>query len=122
MHAAAVHGPLGLLLCAAQVAAAAPLQITVLGSDRQPLADAVLLLEPLGAKAAVKPAQGVEIGQQDKQFQPQVSVVPVGTRVAFPNRDTVRHHVYSFSQPKKFEIKLYVGRPENRWSSTCPAW
>ncbi len=28
-----------------------------------------------------------------------------------PNRDTVRHHVYSFSAAKKFEIKLYVGTP-----------
>jgi len=40
-----------------------------------------------------------------------VSVVTVGTAVNFPNRDTVRHHVYSFSPIKKFEIKLYVGTP-----------
>ena len=35
----------------------------------------------------------------------------MGTRVAFPNFDTVRHHVYSFSPVRKFEIKLYVGTP-----------
>jgi hypothetical protein len=40
-----------------------------------------------------------------------VSVVTAGTAVSFPNRDTVRHHVYSFSPVKKFEIKLYVGTP-----------
>ena len=40
-----------------------------------------------------------------------MTVVTVGTAVSFPNRDTVRHHVYSFSPMKKFEIKLYVGTP-----------
>ena len=40
-----------------------------------------------------------------------VTVVTVGTAVAFPNRDTVRHHVYSFSPAKRFELKLYVGTP-----------
>ena len=49
--------------------------------------------------------------QAGRQFQPQVSLVTAGTPVNFPNRDTVRHHVYSFSPAKKFEIKLYVGTP-----------
>ena len=31
--------------------------------------------------------------------------------MSFPNRDVVRHHVYSFSPAKRFEIKLYVGTP-----------
>ncbi len=31
--------------------------------------------------------------------------------MSFPNHDIVRHHVYSFSPPKPFEIKLYVGTP-----------
>ena len=29
----------------------------------------------------------------------------------FPNRDNIRHHVYSFSSPKKFELPLYIGTP-----------
>ena len=33
----------------------------------------------------------------------------VGTRVVFPNRDNVQHHVYSVSAAKKFEIPLYIG-------------
>jgi hypothetical protein len=40
-----------------------------------------------------------------------VSVVQAGTMVNFPNRDDVRHHVYSFSPAKRFEIKLYAGTP-----------
>jgi hypothetical protein len=42
-----------------------------------------------------------------------VTVVTAGTSVAFPNRDTVRHHVYSFSPIKTFELKLYAGTPAN---------
>ena len=38
--------------------------------------------------------------------------VPKGTRVNFPNLDRTRHHVYSFSEPKPFELKLYVGTPQ----------
>jgi plastocyanin len=95
-------------------AQAATLQVLVQGAAGQALADAVLLLEPQGGKPPVtKPAAQVEIAQKGRRFVPTVSVVPVGTKVQFPNQDTVRHHVYSFSPAKKFELKLYVGRPEN---------
>ncbi|WP_374565096.1 methylamine utilization protein [Ideonella sp.] len=97
----------------ATAADAATLQVLAQGKAGQPLADVVLLLEPQGAKAAVKPLAQVEIAQQGRRFVPVVTVVPVGTKVQFPNQDTVRHHVYSFSPAKKFELKLYVGKPEN---------
>ena len=29
----------------------------------------------------------------------------------FPNKDDVRHHVYSFSPAKRFELPLYAGTP-----------
>jgi hypothetical protein len=44
-------------------------------------------------------------------FQPRVTVITTGTRALFPNFDTVRHHVYSFSPIKTFELKLYTGVP-----------
>ena len=37
--------------------------------------------------------------------------VPVGSSVYFPNKDNVRHHVYSFSPAKRFELPLYTGTP-----------
>lgn len=52
-----------------------------------------------------------DIIQKGKQFAPRVSVVQTGTLINFPNQDKVRHHVYSFSPAKKFEIKLYSGVP-----------
>jgi hypothetical protein len=42
-----------------------------------------------------------------------VLAVQVGTAVAFPNSDDIRHHVYSFSPAKTFELKLYKGIPSN---------
>ena len=36
------------------------------------------------------------------------SVVPVGANVSFPNRDATKHHVYSFSPAKRFELKLFA--------------
>ena len=48
--------------------------------------------------------------QIDRKFQPHVLVVEQGQQVSFPNSDNIRHHVYSFSSPKAFEIKLYKGR------------
>ena len=99
----------GAALCA--TARAGAVEVRVTDAAGKPLANAVVFLESREAKAAVKPGPAAEIAQADRQFVPQVTVVPVGTAVSFPNRDTVRHHVYSFSAVKKLEIKLYVGTP-----------
>ena len=91
------------------LAMAAGVQVQVNDAAGKPLTDAVVFLESREAKAASKPLAGAEIAQASKQFSPQVTVVPVGSAVQFPNRDTVRHHVYSFSPTKTFELKLYTG-------------
>jgi plastocyanin len=98
-------------LCAAPAAHAGALTVDVVDSAGKPLLDAVALLEPATGKAPVKPMPDVEISQNKRQFQPRVTVITTGTRAAFPNFDTVRHHVYSFSPIKTFELKLYAGVP-----------
>ncbi len=45
--------------------------------------------------------------QQNIQYNPFVLPVAMGTTVTFPNKDKVRHHVYSFSKVKRFELELY---------------
>lgn len=75
----------------------------------QPLEHAVILLP--GTLAAPPDALAV-MDQVDKTFQPHVLVIQRGQRVTFPNSDHIRHHVYSFSPAKTFEIKLYAGVPE----------
>lgn len=92
-------------------ACAAAVDLLVTDPAGKPLAGAAVFLESREARAAAKAGAMVDVVQVNRQFQPQVSVVTVGTAVNFPNRDTVRHHVYSFSPVKKFEIKLYVGTP-----------
>uniref|UniRef100_UPI0035AEB8DF methylamine utilization protein n=1 Tax=Hylemonella sp. TaxID=2066020 RepID=UPI0035AEB8DF len=103
---------LGLTALACTLQAAA-ISIEVRDEGDRPLAGAVVFLESAQARRQVRPLAQAEMGQAGKQFVPQVLVVPVGTAVDFPNRDTVRHHVYSFSPAKKFELKLYIGTPAN---------
>lgn len=99
------------LLCTPVVAGAASVNVIVTDAAGNALPDAVVMLEPTGPRLPVKPMAGIQIAQRDLQFSPQVSVVTVGTAVLFPNQDTVRHHVYSFSPTKTFQIKLYAGVP-----------
>jgi plastocyanin len=97
--------------CPGRGAHAAGVSVTVADAAGRPLADAVVMLEPQGAHVPVKPMAGAQVEQVDRHFVPQVSIVTVGTPVTFPNHDTVRHHVYSFSPIKTFELKLYAGTP-----------
>ena len=96
---------------AATPARAAVLTVNVTDTAGKPLADAVALLEPAAGKVAVKPMPDVEISQAQRQFHPRLTLITVGTKVTFPNFDTVRHHVFSFSPIKTFELKLYAGVP-----------
>ena len=78
----------------------------------KPVADAVVsLTAPGGAPPAPRAAAPVVMDQQNKEFVPFVLPVAVGTPVTFPNRDNIRHHVYSFSPAKRFELPLYIGTP-----------
>jgi len=99
-----------LLLVTSLHAQAADLSVQVLDQAGNPLSNAVVYLET-SVKSAVKSTTEANIDQKNKQFSPIVSVVQVGTSVNFPNKDSVRHHVYSFSPAKTFELKLYSGVP-----------
>ena len=96
---------------AALGAGAASLEITVTDARAAPVEDAVVYAMPKSGARSALPARTAEIAQKDRQFVPAVSVVQSGASVRFPNRDPFRHHVYSFSPAKVFEIKLYVGTP-----------
>jgi plastocyanin len=91
------------------VALAAPWQFQVQTPEGQPLAETAIAVE---IKGAPRTGSGrAEMAQRDRRFEPRVLVVQTGTAVSFPNFDTVRHHVYSFSPIKRFDIKLYSGTP-----------
>lgn len=88
---------------------AATLQADVVDSQGQPLANVVVALRSPSV-IALKPASAV-IDQRAQQFAPSVLAVRTGTAVSFPNSDDIRHHVYSFSVAKRFELRLYQGTP-----------
>ncbi|MCS0629954.1 methylamine utilization protein [Telluria mixta] len=93
-------------------AGAAPVEVLVQTPAGTPLADAAVLVEPVAGTPARPRARGhAAIEQRGREFIPWMTVVQTGTSVDFPNNDTIRHHVYSFSEPKRFEIKLYAGKP-----------
>lgn len=81
--------------------------ITVIGSDGKPVEGAVITLNSPAASALPTDQKQAIMDQVDKQFTPHVLVVQKNTEVAFPNSDSIRHHVYSFSPAKRFELKLY---------------
>jgi plastocyanin len=104
------------LLIAAAVglpAHAADLVVQIATPAGKPVANAVVMVRPQGAagRAASHLSGPYVMSQKDMQFEPYVLVVPVGAEVSFPNLDPFRHHVYSFSPAKTFELKLY-GRGE----------
>jgi plastocyanin len=95
-------------------ASAADFSVTVKNAAGQPVKDAVVTLTPaFGAHGPIKFDWPMRMAQQNTQFDPFVLIVPVGADVSFPNRDAFRHHVYSFSPAKRFELKLY-GKDETR--------
>jgi plastocyanin len=103
---------LALLLAASAEARAAVLTVVVRDQRNEPLPDAVVVAAPRDAAAPMPARPSREtVDQIDKEFVPYVKAVPVGTPVYFPNKDNIRHHVYSFSPAKTFELPLYTGTP-----------
>ncbi|MEN0106960.1 MAG: methylamine utilization protein [Pseudomonas sp.] len=88
---------------------AAQLQAKLVDAQGKPIEGAVITLQ--GPAGAELPAQTAIMDQVQKQFAPSVLAVHTSTKVTFPNSDNIRHHVYSFSPAKRFELRLYEGTP-----------
>jgi plastocyanin len=122
MHAFSLF--LGLLVAIAHTQAwAEKVHILVQDQTGQPLPNAVVEIQleiqlpstPAANSTTANPAAPAEIAVMDqiaKRFVPELLVIQAGQRVEFPNSDNIRHHVYSFSPTKPFELKLYAGHPE----------
>lgn len=93
---------------------AGTVRIMVTDQKNVPLEDAVVVAIPLSSKprSRAQPRPQV-IDQINKEFVPLVKGIQTNTPVVFPNKDNIRHHLYSFSAPKKFELPLYAGVPAN---------
>jgi plastocyanin len=91
---------------------AGDLDAAVRDQQGQPVEDAVVSVTPEASTVTLPAKPGREsVDQINREFVPSVKPVVVGTPVYFPNKDDIRHHVYSFSPAKRFELPLYVGTP-----------
>lgn len=107
-----VLNPLLFLFGFVSLAAHAEMDYTFYVADMQGVALADVVIEP-DVATSVRPSDDVAtIDQIDKQFKPHQILIEKGQRVDFPNSDNIRHHVYSFSKAKIFELKLYADMPE----------
>lgn len=90
---------------------AAQLEVVVKDTAGAAVADAVASLRPVGGAALPAATGAARMDQHGLRFVPRVLAVQTGTEVEFPNSDQVRHHVYSFSAAKTFELRLYKAKP-----------
>lgn len=98
-----------------QAASSGTLAIAIKDDKGMPVRDAVIMVYPASGTAGGRykfDGNGV-MEQRNIKFDPGTLIVAKGTSVSFPNRDRVRHNVYSFSDAAKFEMKLY-GKDETR--------
>ncbi len=105
------------VLCATALCALLPtlaraaLSVEVVDQSAAPLANAVVWVVPASGRYPAHPPGTAVIDQIGREFSPKVAIVQTGTSVTFPNKDNIRHQVYSFSPAKVFELKLYSGVP-----------
>jgi plastocyanin len=59
------------------------------------------------ADAAQAPRKRVEMVQKDKTFSPHILVVPIRTKVDFPNLDPIFHNAFSSFDGQIFDVALY---------------
>jgi plastocyanin len=76
-------------------------------TNGQPIGEVYVYVD--GFRAPPAHGKTLEIKQRDKQFSPRVAVVPVGTRIIFPNQDTVIHNVFSTSTGNSFDLGSVKG-------------
>lgn len=69
--------------------------------------DAVVYIEKIPGKTFPAPQNPVTLDQRNLTFVPHVLPVLVGTTVAFPNSDEVRHNVFSVSRTARFNLGTY---------------
>jgi plastocyanin len=112
----AIHA-IVILAAAAAVTAGARETVTVSGTvavigKEKPAPDSsgvVVWLQPAdGERARVEPLRTrPRVVQHNKQFEPHLLVVTVGTVVEFPNLDPFFHNVFSLFDGKRFDLGLY---------------
>lgn len=103
---------------ATQAAGIATVSVSVKQANGMPVKDAVVMVYPAAdtGKQPIRFPWAMDMAQQNVTFIPGTLIVPAGATVRFPNKDKVRHSIYSFSKSAKIDIQLY-GKDETRTHS-----
>ena len=75
--------------------------------DGQAMMNVVVTLKPIGVAAPVTVPATITVTQEGMTFKPYISIIRKGSSVVFANRDTVEHHIKSFSSSRPFEIAVH---------------
>jgi len=89
-------------------------EVSIQIEERKQRSLANTIVELVGTNPqALRPsgASNTEIKQQNKEFIPLISIVPLGSAVLFSNEDPFQHHVYSVSKGNRFDLPLYQDTP-----------
>jgi plastocyanin len=86
------------------------ISVNVINTNKKPLENLVVYIEPVHHTITSKNTQTLEIGQKDKSFIPYISVMQLGNDVIFNNQDNITHHIYSPVGDNKFSLKIRSGQ------------
>jgi plastocyanin len=84
-----------------------PISVSVLSELNLEVVNVVVYLTPKNSKQSNTPNKIAIMDQVNTQFLPHILAIQKDTQVRFPNSDSIKHHVYSFSPAKTFELQLY---------------
>lgn len=95
------------LLFAAFFTQSKQISVSVVTQLNMPVGNVVVYLTPKIQPQPTIPNKIEIMDQVDTQFLPHILAIQKDTQVRFPNSDSIKHHVYSFSKAKTFELQLY---------------
>lgn len=83
------------------------------------MADSVIYFRPATGSVRVQPGH-YRLYTHDRQFDPRILVVPVGSTVSFPNQDHILHNVFSVSPVATFDLGYYGLGGSGQYTFTKP--
>jgi len=95
-------------------------EVTITVEDKKDRSVLDTIVELVGADPTPIKDDSVEITQKDKEFSPEMSIIPSGSSVLFTNEDPFQHHVYSVSKGNQFDLPLYKGTPSTQIKFESP--
>jgi plastocyanin len=99
----------GAMLLLSSICQAGNVEVWVFDNNNKPVVNVAVHLNNQNI-VSLPVVQDMPIMDQiKKQFSPHILVVQKNTQIRFPNSDLIKHHVYSFSPAKVFQLKLYKG-------------